>query len=453
MSVDSRTPMNQQAPLQAGPAIAKVVSHLDRKFNGSLQVEIMKMTGSGNLPSATGQLRQVKYCPPFFGQTPLQGTSNNEGFNYTQKSYGMWAIPPDPGTLVLCLFVEDNPKLGYYIGCLPDEYMDFMVPGNASTKFNSLDNTKSIPVGEFNKRTEHDQLDTTKRIKPANTDAWARLQRSGLATDTIRGTNTSSARRDLPSMVFGWSTPGPADRRPGAPTTRYGSSETQAQFPSNRLGGSVFVMDDGDPNLQRKTPASEGPPIYANVELGERGDPTLLANDSVRIQTRQGHQILLHNTEDLIYIAHGSGNSWVEMTANGRIDVYSSGSVNIHSDGDLNLDAGGNVNIGAKGSINLSAPTTNTNNVGITGNLDVSSTVKASTISGTNVKATHPHLQSGGQAGSPTAPTAPGTVPGHEPWDGHENLHDGTTGRQSNGGIAGVASDDTFSKRSVDQRS
>ena len=58
-------------------------------------------------------------------------------------------------------------------------------------------------------------------------------------------------------MVFGWSTPGALDRRPGKKAA-YGEKFAQSQVPFSRLGGSQFIMDDGDVIFVRKTKASEG---------------------------------------------------------------------------------------------------------------------------------------------------------------------------------------------------
>ena len=176
-----------------------------------------------------------------------------------------------------------------------------------------------------------------------------------MTVDTIRGITSSSARRETPSMVFGWSTPGPYDRRPGKPKAKYGEKLAQSDIPFSRLGGSSIVMDDGDASLVRKTKASAGGSEYANVEQGEKGDVTVPANELLRLRTRTGHQILLHNSEDLIYIAHGSGNSWIEMTANGKIDIYAADSVSIHSNNDFNFKADRDINIEAGNDINVSA--------------------------------------------------------------------------------------------------
>ena len=50
---------------------------------------------------------------------------------------------PDVGTKVLVIFAEGNRGKGYWIGCVQDENMNFMVPGIASTTYNDEDTTKA----------------------------------------------------------------------------------------------------------------------------------------------------------------------------------------------------------------------------------------------------------------------------------------------------------------------
>ena len=115
-------------------------------------------------------------------------------------------------------------------------------------------------------------------------------------------------------------------------------------------------MDDGDDKLIRKVPADLGPPEYVNKEAGETGgDPTLPHNELVRFRTRSGHQILMHNTEDFIYIANARGTAWVELSSDGKIDVYANDSISIHSDNDLNFTADRDVNIEGGRNVNIRA--------------------------------------------------------------------------------------------------
>ena len=128
-------------------------------------------------------------------------------------------VPPDIGTRVLVIFVEGNLNLGYWIGCVPDDYMNFMVPdGRASTEITTAltpDGIKGskLPVGEYNKAFEDgSKIDPTLFSKPYNKDFTEVLETQGLLFDEVRGTTTSSARRETPSMVFGFNTPGPLDK-------------------------------------------------------------------------------------------------------------------------------------------------------------------------------------------------------------------------------------------------
>jgi hypothetical protein len=164
-----------------GPYIAVVRNHLDSKYMGSLEVELLKTSEAGNSVETSGQIVAVKYLSPFYGVTPFKGVTNNQGYQYTQKSYGMWMVPPDIGTRVMVMFVEGNAAKGYWFGCVQDEFMNFMLPGNAFTTFNDKDNSKPHPVGEYNKRVETAKgRDPTKFIKPHNDLFTAALEQQGL---------------------------------------------------------------------------------------------------------------------------------------------------------------------------------------------------------------------------------------------------------------------------------
>ena len=358
MSEQSRTPTSKLIR-DPGPYLAKVINHLDAKYMGTLEVELLKIVSSGNSTQGTGEIITVKYMSPFYGVTPYAGLTKNKGYKYTQKSYGMWAIPPDIGTQVLVIFAEGNRSRGYWIGCVQDEYMNFMLPGMASSFYNDEDTSKPYPVGEYNKKLETGAgKNPTKFIKPHSDDAELNLKTQGLFEDSIRGTTTSSARREVPSMVFGWSTPGAEDRRDGAPRATYGDPRaggTQRFF--NRLGGSTFVMDDGDPAILRTGYASEAKAEYVSVEedKDKKGFADVPHNELVRLRTRTGHQILLHNSEDLIYIGNAKGTAWIELTSLGKIDIYSRDSISVHTELDLNFSADRDINMYAGKNLNINA--------------------------------------------------------------------------------------------------
>jgi len=346
-----------------GPYIARVISHLDQKFMGSLQVQLIKTAITGETPDVEPETLIVNYASPFFGVTQLDAVKPEDGYRNTQKSYGFWAVPPDVGTKVLVMFVEGRRDMGYWFACIPDEYMNFMVPDPRASTENTTNATpeelkgSKLPVGEYNKlivQTNTNQPNLYPR--PYNNDFTQVLEVQGLLFDEARGTTTSSSRREVPSAVYGWSTPGPLDKRVQNPQGKRGVVGKEVFAPANRLGGSSIVMDDGDDKLIRRTHAADGPPFYVNKEAGETGgDETIPQNECIRIRTRTGHQILLHNSEDLIYIANSRGTAWIELTSDGKIDIHADDSISIMTDQDLNITAERDINMEAGRNVNIKA--------------------------------------------------------------------------------------------------
>ena len=338
MAVNERT---SNIRIDPGPYLAKVVNHKDDTFMGGLEVTILRAipglstTDTSNIP--------VNYCSPFLGATSSRFEGNDSSkFDDVQKSYGFWMVPPDIGTTVLVIFADGLIKQGYWIGCVQDKYQNHMVPGIAASRYSELTKeqrdaygTDLLPVAEYLKGTRTEVLNPGTQKKPVHPFA-DRLLAQGLLTDTIRGVTSSSARRESPSSVFGISTPGPYDPDgPYKPMAQAGTyADPNIRIPANRLGGSQFVMDDGDAEGQ---------------------------NELIRIRTRTGHQILLHNSSDLIYIANSKGTAWVELTSQGKIDIYAEDSVSMHTlsdfnfkaDRDINMEAGRNINISAVGDYHL----------------------------------------------------------------------------------------------------
>lgn len=334
MPIQTRLPYSFPSP---GPFLAKVTNHLDTTYMGSLEVILIK--GYVNDPDIQSQTYIVNYLSPFYGISDIKFEGNNpEKYDDVQKSYGMWMIPPDVGTTVMVIFLDGDPNQGYWMGCiLNDRFQNHMVPGIAAspnvlmTPEQKLKyNVDYLPVGEFHKRSTKTSSNPNTVKKPIHPFA-EKLLKQGLLADRTRGVTSSSARREVPSAVFGISTPGRIN--PTGKKAQVGY-QTKATVSVSRDTGHTFVMDDGDAS----------------------GD-----NQLVRIRSSSGHQILLNDTSNLIYIANADGTAWVEMTASGKIDIYSEDSISIHSKADfnfrasrdINLEAGRNININAIGSTDI----------------------------------------------------------------------------------------------------
>jgi len=377
MSIQKRTTRKESLgiSLGAGVYLGKVISVLDPTFMGKLRVTLLK--GQGNSIGAEQETYVVTYASPFFGQTPFEAMGNNNNdFNDTQKSYGMWFVPPDVGVTVLCLFADGDPGQGFWFACLPPSFANHMVPAIAGTKEVDLtdadkkkfNTTKPLPTGEINKRKnkEENEKDPEFIKKPVHPIA-DRFLEQGTLEDDVRGTTNTSSRRQTPNSVFGIVTPGPLDWRDGSKRMNIGVANGQSltPIPVSRLGGTQFVMDDGDDRFVRDTDASQGPVKYVDViegrdvasgtQTNSKGRVDIPYNEYTRLRTRTGHQLLMHNSEDLIYVGNSKGTAWVELSSNGKIDIYAADSISIHSENDLNIKADRDVNIEAGRNLNLKA--------------------------------------------------------------------------------------------------
>ena len=366
MSQIRRDAANTTNDISGGPHLAKVIGHLDPSFMGGLEVTLLK--SDGNTVGEATQTYSVRYCSPFFGSTPFEFQGfNKDDYNDTQKSYGMWFVPPDVGIKVIVFFIDGDPSKGYWMGCVPDRFANHMVPAIATSsnvEFAEGEaefyDTASVPVAEVNRRAYADDLENNTEIDKVNKPVHPfaqHLREEGTLEDDIRGVSNSTSRRNVPSSVYGILTPGPLDRRPGAKKSFIGKTQSQspAPVPVSRLGGSQFVMDDGEDRYQRRTNASEGPPDYADLLDGDSGEPEIPADEYIRLRTRTGHQLLLHNSEDLIYIGNSRGTSWIELSSDGKIDIFAEDSVSIHTKQDFNFYADRDFNFEAGRNINMKA--------------------------------------------------------------------------------------------------
>ncbi len=341
----------KNAGSDAGPYIGVVKFTDDPIRQGRLGVNIPELTLTNN-PGPEDCI-WCQYLSPFYGAKSLNATSKSDPGDYksTQHSYGFWAVPPDIDTEVMVIFAkgEQAKKNAFWIGCVQQPLTNQQVPGYGASTFTELASDRStarergiteqatgqrqnygtdlLPVGEKNRNlVEGAQTPENANLfrYPVNDILADQLSKEGLIKDDVRGTTTSSARRETPSQVFGISTPGRV--RQDSRTLNIAPDGDPVR--PDRNPGHSFVLDDGDVN----------------------GD-----NQLARIRTASGHQILLHDTEGTVYIANGSGKAFIEMESDGTISVFSDAGINVRTKQDFNLHSDRNINFHAKGSLNFSS--------------------------------------------------------------------------------------------------
>ena len=346
-----RGPLKSSKPDAGGgvlrplPTLGIVKSNIDPQRGGKIFVYLPDL-GTGD-PDNSINWVPVNYLSPFYGVTTPSSAETGWGeYVKNPNSYGVWNSPPDIGTTVICLFVDGKPDYGFYIGAIPPVEALHMVPaigGSDNIVANAgeaaaLGGAARLPVVNINTNNSGiaDGSNYLNEAKPVHSYVASILAQQGLIRDPIRGVIGTTSQRETPSRVgYGVSTPGRPIYEGGY------TDETIADAANNsgqqsglkvvaRRGGHSLVMDDGD--------------ILGKDQL-------------VRIRSSMGHQILMSDDGQTLFIIHANGQSYVELGKEGTIDMYSTNSFNVRTQGDLNLHADNNININAGKALNISAET------------------------------------------------------------------------------------------------
>jgi len=339
------------------PYIGIVKNNLDPSRSGRLQVWIPDL---GGIEDDSKNWRTVSYASPFSGHTTQKQKSTDPDpstntFSTVEHTYGMWMVPPDIGVQVIVLFVAGDPLRGYWLACINDNLSHYMIPGLAGSS--EVDTTSAatpsgyskgdiVPVVEFNENTADFTSQTFyNSLKPIHEYQYNILRTQGLEKDPIRGAISSSSQRESPSHVFGISTPGrpvndPADTEETKQAylngLQSGAIDPKYLTVKARKGGHTFVMDDGS-------------------DVG--------VDQLIRLRTATGHQLLMNDSEDIIYIANADGDTWIEFSADGVMNFYAKGGFNVRSEGAINLHSDSDLNINSQNlNINTGNFTLNSSN-------------------------------------------------------------------------------------------
>jgi hypothetical protein len=347
-----------------------VVDTNDPQQMGRLKIYVPSLDGDlyniDDLPWAT-------YSTPLAGQT-LDYPAGPDGTKTSGfVSYGLWAVPK-AGALVIVACLYDDPNRRVYLGSY------FRDHGN-----------RSLPIGR--NRSDLAQApvsDTFEPIEPQTSNLKAQFNNQLTAAEArSRGTYERAVAQDK--------------------TDKDGTE-----------GYQVGLVDPVDPR---------GNPLYESQTyvLSTPGRHSITMQDNpaigrLRIKTAAGHQIILDDANERIYVSTARGNSWFEMDQDGRVHLYGADSVSMSSGADFNVTAVGSINFNAGGEVNIQSG--GAMKLGACGAMNVSGAgLNLDSGANLNILAAGSILQTGSEihlngpgAASAACPTTPSTVPAHEPW-------------------------------------
>ena len=287
----------------------------DAQRRGRIAVFIPSFFDSSQPDDVATNWFNCEWGSPFWGRT-YRGQCGFDQKDYadSESTYGMWMVPPDPGTYVIVTFAEGNIKFPVIISCLVSDQYNYSVPGFPGG-ISYGDPAINAPVAEKN-LTANPGDHSKNQPRPIHADIAEYITKQGLILDPLRGAGSSGARRESPSKVFGIVTPGDWDPR----------NQDGGDAGKVRLAGHQLIMDD---------------------KLGNKG---------IRIRTGGGNQILMSDDGGgSIYIINKRGNAWFEMDAMGNMNFFAESGVHLRTKGDFNIRADQNLNLEAGGDVNIKA--------------------------------------------------------------------------------------------------
>lgn len=314
-----------------GPYVAVVESNADLTKHGTLQVTLQGLEDDSR--DISDNRISVKMLYPWYSVKDfINAGQDPQKFEDTQQSHGMIFPAPQIGTKGLVLFLNKSIKQGIWLGSFQEQTLNHSIPEPAASTKVAMDNETArfyapgqygLPVDNVVKSANIGQTTPDKVRHPVHPLANV-LRNQGLLVDNVRGLTSSSQRRDAVNQIFGIKTPG----RYVGEERLVGPLDKAIKMKVTQPGGHSLTMDDG---------ATDG------------------SNNLVRIRTQAGHQILLHDTKDLIYIGNSKGTAWIELTSSGKMDVFCEDSISMRTRGDFNLYADRDFNVEANRNINFKA--------------------------------------------------------------------------------------------------
>lgn len=280
---------------------------------GRLQVYVPALD---SLYYETEDLPWTMYVTPFGGTIQDMKIGRDKSTVTNFSSYGMWAIPK-VGAHVIIGCLDGNIATRFWIGCVFRPEFNRTLP----QALNDPD-TKEL-------RSELDDGPPIKDSKPdpqkpdVKIDKYSdNLKEAGLGPD------------DDNFKTRGW--------------------ERSVSYPKNRVKESEKKDTDG----YAKKPGYEDErdsQIYSWTTPGRHFITMCDAPDNcrIRIKTTEGHQIILDDSNERIYISTAKGRNWIEIDEDGRIMIYAKDEIDIRSEDNINIKSEKDINIKAKQKINL----------------------------------------------------------------------------------------------------
>lgn len=277
------------------------------------------------------------YMSPFGGQ--VQVGTRGPGVQSTEGgvAYGMWAIPK-VGSQAVVMCIDGNPMTRMYIGCVYDQFTPHTLPHGRFMYDDhpELEKTGSdpAPYGPY--------ASSEKLIQPLADNLRQAFGHKGEANYEFRsrGADYSASRVDVTQLNQTYSKvqdDKDVKHDDWTSTQGYQVSRTDPNAPSSLT----------DRNYDSMVYSFTSPGFHS-LSMDDRQE-----NCRLRLRTTSGHQIIMDDTNERVYIATSKGNNWIEMDADGNIDMYTNNKFSVHATKEINMTSDETIRMYAKNGIHM----------------------------------------------------------------------------------------------------
>lgn len=234
------------------------------------------------------------------------------------------------------MFIDGNPNLRVFFGAVYDQFRPHTMPHGRFMYDDHPALEKADDRRPFGPYTSDE-----KYVEPLNTNLRAAFPKSEPNFEwRTRAADYTVTAIDVEALNFASSrAPDDKDFVWDGWTSRqgYAPSRTDPDFPGLYGEGNLTNM------------------VYSWVTPGFHGFSMddRQQNCRMRLRTTAGHQILLDDTNERIYIATAKGKNWIEIDQEGNIDMYTDNKVSIRAKKDINFTSDQTIRLYAKTGIHM----------------------------------------------------------------------------------------------------
>ena len=292
----------------------------------------------------------ASYASPFAGSvsnnTFSRGTDEEDKDNVTDGhvAYGMWGIPKE-GAIVLIMCVDGDPLYRVWVGCLYGQNLNNTLP-HGRYSFDFISSADGKPDGPFSTSDEPIQPLYKNLTEAFGADKTKPEWRTRGADYSAAGIHNNIIIKIDESVDV--STPDEIGEHPGSYTDSTGTYTVTQGYANSRLNSDIEAADEEVTENYDSQTYSWTTPGFHSIAMDDR-----VENCRMRFRTTTGHQIVLDDTNERIYISTAEGNNWIEMDQNGNIDIHSERRISIHAAKDINFSTDETFRVHAKKGIHM----------------------------------------------------------------------------------------------------